>query len=472
MADKIQLRRDTTANWDSVNPILSSGEIGIDTTLQYLKIGDGISHWNSISYNLTKSAADNLYAPINYEPSVDLSEVLTTNTGRIPFSNGTSLADDSLLVWDNTNKRLGVGTNTPNSQLEVFGALRLSGYGTDLFHTPVGANVATKINIPLLDPGSFGQIIMLGLPIYAQASSRVLSLVDARTVIHQPTLAVFNPSEDDVLGFSWDGDTTKCYLKSLAASIWIRVNTHDIAGFGYTSKPAIELNGTTWITDPTEHLRLKYDSNNYASFTVDSSGNLLIDAIGSIKLGDGTNQVKIASDGTLTLEGTATSWDDLLIEMKESLKGDVEKPDWDSTNFGFLFPRNDTSVYIVLNVQLPHKWKVGSTIYPHVHFFQNQNVTPTFKMDYRWINIGDEVSGFTTGYTMNTLVGSQVWTTGQLHRIVNNPTGIDGTNKGISSMLQIKFYRDDDVYVGDCLVVSFDIHIEVDSFGSSLEYTK
>ena len=206
--------------------------------------------------------------------------------------------------------------------------------------------------------------------------------------------------------------------------------------------------------------------------TDDSSGNVLIDAVGNTKIGDGTNYTQFATDGTLTLAGTATAWDDLLIEMKESLKGALTEPDWDATNFGLLFPQNNTTEYIVFNVQLPHRWKEGSTIYPHVHFFQNQNVTPTFKIDYRWVNIGDAVPSFTTGYTMSTIAGSQTWTTGMLHRIVGNSTGISGSGKTMSSMLQIKLYRNDNVYTGDCLVVSFNIHFEIDRFGSASEYTK
>ena len=45
----ITVRRDTAANWSSVNPILASGELGYDTTTPALKIGDGATAWNSLS---------------------------------------------------------------------------------------------------------------------------------------------------------------------------------------------------------------------------------------------------------------------------------------------------------------------------------------------------------------------------------------------------------------------------------------
>lgn len=51
MATKIQLRRDTAANWASANPILSEGEIGFEKDTKKKKIGDGVTAWNSLDYD-------------------------------------------------------------------------------------------------------------------------------------------------------------------------------------------------------------------------------------------------------------------------------------------------------------------------------------------------------------------------------------------------------------------------------------
>ena len=45
---RIQIRRDTAANWSSVNPVLSQGELGWDSTGAVLKVGDGTTAWNSL----------------------------------------------------------------------------------------------------------------------------------------------------------------------------------------------------------------------------------------------------------------------------------------------------------------------------------------------------------------------------------------------------------------------------------------
>lgn len=43
-------RRDTSANWTSVNPTLASGEFGYETDTKRLKIGDGTTPWTSLGY--------------------------------------------------------------------------------------------------------------------------------------------------------------------------------------------------------------------------------------------------------------------------------------------------------------------------------------------------------------------------------------------------------------------------------------
>jgi hypothetical protein len=55
MATKIQVRRDTSANWTSTNPTLFSGEIGFETNTGKFKIGNGSSAWSALDYFLDSS---------------------------------------------------------------------------------------------------------------------------------------------------------------------------------------------------------------------------------------------------------------------------------------------------------------------------------------------------------------------------------------------------------------------------------
>lgn len=50
MANRIQLRGDTDANWASSNPVLAAREVGVctDAVPPYIKLGDGTTAWNSL----------------------------------------------------------------------------------------------------------------------------------------------------------------------------------------------------------------------------------------------------------------------------------------------------------------------------------------------------------------------------------------------------------------------------------------
>ncbi len=50
MADIIQVRRDTAANWTSTNPVLASGEIGYETDTTRIKVGNGVTVWTGVIY--------------------------------------------------------------------------------------------------------------------------------------------------------------------------------------------------------------------------------------------------------------------------------------------------------------------------------------------------------------------------------------------------------------------------------------
>lgn len=49
------------------------------------------------------------------------------SSGYVQFSNGSAFGADSGLFWDNTNKRLGIGTTSPTNALDVTGAIRVTG---------------------------------------------------------------------------------------------------------------------------------------------------------------------------------------------------------------------------------------------------------------------------------------------------------------------------------------------------------
>jgi len=47
-ASRIQLRKDTAANWTSAAPTLANGELGLETDSQTIRIGDGTNTWGNL----------------------------------------------------------------------------------------------------------------------------------------------------------------------------------------------------------------------------------------------------------------------------------------------------------------------------------------------------------------------------------------------------------------------------------------
>src|ERR1035437_4592527 len=52
MSVRIQLRRDTAANWTADNPVLAQTETGVETDTSKFKFGDGTTAWTSLPYTI------------------------------------------------------------------------------------------------------------------------------------------------------------------------------------------------------------------------------------------------------------------------------------------------------------------------------------------------------------------------------------------------------------------------------------
>ena len=161
-------------------------------------------------------------------------------------------------------------------------------------------------------------------------------------------------------------------------------------------------------------------------------------------------------------------WDDLRFPLTRDKQGQSSKPDFDFADLGLLFPQNDDAEIVYLIAQFSHERKNGSNIRPHVHFIQDNALTPVYKMDYRWWDNGELMPGAFTTITANSFVFT--YSGGGMLQIVDFPE-IDGsTITGVSSMMDIKLYRDDNVAIGDVLTKEYDIHFQNDMSGSRMEY--
>ena len=91
MTAKIQVRRDTTTNWNAgTPPTLDVGEIGLDTTLKQIKIGNGSSNWAALPWLAGTF-------PVYASPSSsDLNDSSNSVQGVYRFANGSTLTNAPL----------------------------------------------------------------------------------------------------------------------------------------------------------------------------------------------------------------------------------------------------------------------------------------------------------------------------------------------------------------------------------------
>lgn len=191
---------------------------------------------------------------------------------------------------------------------------------------------------------------------------------------------------------------------------------------------------------------------------------------GSLSVGNTIDYVHIDASGDLKLMGSASQWVDLTFPATQTKLGANSKPDTDYTNVGLLFPQNDESEKVYMLAQFNHDRKNGSNVSPHIHYIQDETSIPTFKMEYRWYENGSAIPNWTTIESSTAIFNYIGVPMMQIIEFADiNGSGIDT----VSSMMDLIVYRKTgDGIAGDVLVKEFDIHYEVDSFGSNSEYIK
>ena len=129
MAQIIQIRRDTEANWIGVDPILASGEAALTTDNNSVKYGDGVNIWSDLPY-FAGGGIGLPEAPIDSKPYVRenaawLEGVVKSDLDPLYGSAGNTGA---VLTFDEKEKSYNAGTPSSASIVKVsnVGALDIS----------------------------------------------------------------------------------------------------------------------------------------------------------------------------------------------------------------------------------------------------------------------------------------------------------------------------------------------------------
>ena len=122
MANRIQLRRDTTANWNNIDPVLADGEPGYDIVTNELRIGNGSNVWSELSANTISGGGGtgNTLVNGNYTVGLGANGNLTFPTGNFAIKpSDDTLGGSSVITSANNLVTLSTGVNGGTSSLWV-----------------------------------------------------------------------------------------------------------------------------------------------------------------------------------------------------------------------------------------------------------------------------------------------------------------------------------------------------------------
>ena len=175
----------------------------------------------------------------------------------------------------------------------------------------------------------------------------------------------------------------------------------------------------------------------------------------------------IDKEGSLLLSGGAIAHDDLRVPASSVKLQGASIPSWGTLNNGLytLNFEDNKSNQIIFVAQMPHKYKEGTDIYPHIHWLPTtaNSGNVVWKFEYSWFNVNEAAPTSTTLSTTDATEGDKK------HQIASFGP-IDGTGKKISSILVCRVWREgsdtDDTYSDKAGFLEFDFHYEVDAMGS------
>ncbi len=174
-------------------------------------------------------------------------------------------------------------------------------------------------------------------------------------------------------------------------------------------------------------------------------------------------------------------WDDLRVTLDKG--SNSASLDYLSGSTGpqiWYFRNNGTEEAMSFTVQLPHGWKEGSTIYPHIHWIPKSTGSGNveWNFEYSWANYDPVTPQVFPAITTSTVISTGAFTakTHNITALTSGNTGIDGAGKKISSILICRIWRNssdaNDTYNADAGVLFLDFHIQIDGYGSHQEYIK
>lgn len=169
-------------------------------------------------------------------------------------------------------------------------------------------------------------------------------------------------------------------------------------------------------------------------------------------------------------------WDDLKAPATALKVGSTAPAS--NTTYGWLEFAHNADAFVFAYFQLPHHWNPGTTLKPHVHWMKTTSATGEveWQLDYKWVNIGEVLD--TSWTTLSDMTPNISDENTAYHHAITGLGSMSGEGHQISDMLICKLtrlgssYSGSNHYTAAAALLEFDIHYQIDGWGSRQEYIK
>jgi hypothetical protein len=234
----------------------------------------------------------------------------TLTSGSVLFSDGTTIAQkNSNFFWNNTNNRLGIGTNAPNSILHLSGSI-----------TAVSA-IARGGNITPTLVAAANSDVLIGLKVFPTFTNGAFTGVSNYSISADRSINVVGTlSYKSGYYFSYNGDQSN----AIKASIEVDYNTGEIKYFA--ANPYFP----TFYAGASERLRITAAGNTLINTTTDNGGKLQIKAPGALSTdialrvrnsADNLDLMSVNGDGIVSINRNSSSSSNSLSIINTSTTG-------------------------------------------------------------------------------------------------------------------------------------------------------
>jgi len=358
---------------------------------------------------------------------------------EIQFNDGGVFGADSAFVWDNVNKRVGIGTSAPDEILTI-------GDGTE--------GITSKFKMQ----GFWNTLLRYG---YIYISSNGWFQFEGGNS------RGFRFNKELILDFDIKIEDGSQSIKYIANG-----SSFDIKQYYDGATDTFNwISASNNVNKIADLLSLK-KSGEFGIGT--TSPDTKLQVVGTTKLGeDTTNFTETESDGTVKFNGTATVWKDINLGAAQLSRPTSSQPDLvtfvdengDDTliqTYGFAIGEK-----IHGSFEMQHDYKEGSDFTPHVHW---QGITaPTGTDNVQWRLTYTLMRDDATLDAVTTIDSPDTIFDTQYEGVRTDFAVVTGTNYLIGDQFLFTLERvasTGDAYAGDALIATVGIHVECDTCGS------